>query len=156
MHIHGWIVCMLSVCLSKWRGEKLFMLCVQDKGLICTDAYSLESKKLLNKNKKMDYMRYGERAEGCWEKIVQQKRRGEIVRCHKHHTTSEHPQRSVCSPQSKAKWWNYFPENMWCEKERFCLKLAMGFLDVCVRVIQKEHVSLYFHSVICSFQNLAF
>lgn len=60
------------------------------------------------------------------------------------------------SPQGKANGWSHFPETTWCEKERFCLKLAVGFLDVCVGVIQKEHISLYFHSVMCSFQNLAF
>lgn len=106
-------------------------------------------------------MRYGERAEVCWEKTVQQERKGEIVRGHKHPAASEHCMtwRYLCLPallRARQERLKYLPENMWCEKERFCSKLAMGFLDVCVGMIQKEHISLHFHSALCSSQNLAF
>lgn len=37
-----------------------------------------------------------------------------------------------------------------------CMELALGLLDVCIRLIQEEHKSFYFHSVLCSFQSLAF
>jgi len=59
---------------------------MQDNGLTCTDTSSLENKKLLKKNKKMDYMRNGERVEVCWEKA----RRGEIVGGHKHQAAQGH------------------------------------------------------------------
>lgn len=58
--------------------------------------------------KKKDYMRYGERVEGCWEKTVQQRSRGEIVRVtnirQRQNTTGRGGYTSaVGPPQSKAK-----------------------------------------------------
>lgn len=82
---------MLSVYLSKGRDGKWLTLCVQDKGLICTDSYSLENKKLLKKNKKMNYMKFNKKVVVCWQKAVQQERRGDIVKGRNHHTASEHP-----------------------------------------------------------------
>lgn len=43
---------------------------------------------LEKKNKRTHYVRYGERAEVCWERIVQQEWRGEIVRGRKCQTAS--------------------------------------------------------------------
>lgn len=103
-------------------------------------------------------MRYGERVEGCWEETVQQRSRGEIVGGHKHQAVSEDNRKGrlhLCrgSSSEQGKMMQPLPREY---VVRNCLKLAMGFLDVCVRAIQREHVSLYFHSVLCSFQNLAF
>lgn len=73
------------------------------------NAYSFENKKLLKeKREKMDYMRHGERVEVCWEKTVEQERKGEIVGGHKHPAASEHRTKGryplpPCAPQSKAK-----------------------------------------------------
>lgn len=96
---------MFSVYLSKRTGEKLLTLCMQGKGLTRKDTYSLENRKLSKENKRKDFERYGERVELCWEKTVQQGRRGEIVRGHKHHTALGHCTKrgytSACVPSSE-------------------------------------------------------
>lgn len=64
----------------------------------------------------------------------------------------------ACTPQSKAIA-NRFPENVCYEKKSFCLKLAMGFLDVCVRVFKKKNIyhltstQLYAHFKIWLFRD---
>lgn len=64
---------LLSVHLSKSRGAKLLALCMQDRGLTRSDTYPSENKTALEKkNKRTHYVRYSERAEVCWERIVQQ------------------------------------------------------------------------------------